>query len=77
MSSLAARPLPQFRHELADREAVIEWVKGSFLTSFEQKLGPSDFSKFLEDYRERLFELLPDEGPFFYPFKRLFLWAKK
>ena len=35
------------------------------------------FARFLERYRERLFALLPDERPFFFPFKRILARASR
>jgi trans-aconitate 2-methyltransferase len=65
-----------YTHILSDREQVIEWVKGTMLTSFEKRLSPEMFQKFLTTYRQELFKVLPDEKPFFYPFKRLLMWAR-
>ncbi|MBC7386021.1 MAG: hypothetical protein H7301_07670 [Cryobacterium sp.] len=63
--------------DLYDRGAVVEWVKGSLLTRFSRHLSAADYQTFLRDYQRRLFEILPDERPFFYPFKRLFIWARR
>jgi trans-aconitate 2-methyltransferase len=68
--------LKVYPHVLPDREHVIEWVKGTMLTSFEKRLSASDFAQFLSVYREALFKKLPDEKPFFYPFKRVLMWAR-
>lgn len=69
--------LKVYGHELESREGVIEWVKGSLLTYFESRLAPPDFQKFVSKYRERLFAEISDDKPFFYPFKRIFIWAQK
>lgn len=69
--------LKVYGHVLESREQVVEWVKGTLLTSFKRDLSPDDYQNFLDDYKRRLFEILPDERPFFYPFKRIFLWARK
>jgi trans-aconitate 2-methyltransferase len=68
--------LKVYPHVLPDREQVIEWVKGTMLTSFEKRLSAADFARFLAAYREALFKKLPDEKPFFYPFKRILMWAR-
>jgi Trans-aconitate methyltransferase len=65
-----------YPHVLETREGVFEWVKGSMLTHFQSRLSASDFEAFKSEYRARLMAVLPDEKPFFYPFKRAFLWAK-
>ena len=64
-----------YSHILDTREDVIEWVKGTLLTHFQSRLSAADYSKFLEAYRLRVFAELPDEKPFFYPFKRILMWA--
>ncbi len=65
-----------YPHVLPDREHVIEWVKGTMLTSFEKRLPKDQFQNFVNEYRTELFNVLPDEKPFFYPFKRLLMWAR-
>jgi trans-aconitate 2-methyltransferase len=64
-----------YGHVLDSREGVVEWVKGTTLNRFKSRLSESDYSEFLIAYRERLFKQLPDEQPFFYSFKRLFVWG--
>lgn len=66
-----------YDHILENREGVIEWVKGTLLTSFKGVLGEQDYKEFEQEYRERLFKILPDEKPFFYPFKRILMWGKR
>jgi len=65
-----------YGHELSSREAVIDWVKGTLLTYFESRMSTGDYSRFLSEYRTRLFRELPDEKPFFYPFKRILIWRQ-
>lgn len=62
---------------LDSREEVIEWVKGSFLTFYESRLPPDLYAQFLKVYKERLFAVLADRRPFFYPFKRVLMWAQR
>jgi trans-aconitate 2-methyltransferase len=45
------------------------------LTDYEKRLTPEQFRSFEEEYRRELANRLPDARPFFYPFKRLLLWA--
>lgn len=65
-----------YAHVLESREAVIEWVRGTLLTHFQSRLSPQEFINFENEFRQRLFQRLPDEKPFFYPFKRILIWAK-
>jgi trans-aconitate 2-methyltransferase len=69
--------LQVFGHVLASRDGVVEWVKGTLLTDYQQRLPDGLFTPFLARYRERLAEALPDARPFFYPFKRLLLWGRR
>lgn len=64
-----------YGHVLPSREDVVEWVKGTLLTHYESRVGPALWPAFLARYRERLFEVLPDERPFLFPFARILLWA--
>ncbi len=68
--------LQLYAHHLESREGVVEWVKGTLLTDYAQRLGAL-FPRFLERYRERLLPLLDERRPYFYPFKRLLLWARR
>jgi trans-aconitate 2-methyltransferase len=68
--------LQVYGHELASTAEVAEWTKGTTLLRF-QKLLPADlFELFLERYRQRLDELLGDQSPYFYTFKRILFWAR-
>ena len=64
-------------HWLESPEAVVEWVKGTLLTAWRRALSPVDFEVFLRVYRTRLLQTLPNERPFFFPFKRTLMWARK
>lgn len=67
--------LQVYGHLLGSREDVVEWVKGTLLTDYEKRLTPQLFADFLVQYQQALNARLPDAAPFFYPFKRLLLWA--
>ena len=66
-----------YGHRLASREEIVEWVRGSLLTDYEKRLASPLFARFLARYRERLFAMLPDERPFFFPFKRILARAAR
>lgn len=66
-----------YAHLLADREQVIEWVRGALLTDYQKRLSPPDWERFLQRYRELLLPQLPDDRPFFYPYPRLLFWGAK
>ena len=66
-----------YAHSLGAREDVVEWVRGTTLTDYEKRLDTPGFERFLARYRERLMALLPDERPFLFTFRRLFVWARR
>jgi trans-aconitate 2-methyltransferase len=66
-----------YAHPLAAREEVVEWVRGTLLTDYEKRLDSETFARFLDRYRERLMAALPDERPFLYTYRRLFVWAMR
>ena len=66
--------LQVYGHVLPSSRDVAEWTKGSTLTEYERKLGDR-FEEFAAEYTERLARELGDERPYFFPFKRLLLWA--
>jgi trans-aconitate 2-methyltransferase len=69
--------LQVYAHHLAERDAVVEWVKGTLLTDYQTRLTPEQYAAFLAAYRERLAAALPERRPHFYPFKRILIWALK
>jgi trans-aconitate 2-methyltransferase len=69
--------LQVYGHVLDCRADVVEWVKGSLLTDYEKRLPPDLFARFVAEYREALLPQLRDRSPYFYPFKRLLLWAER
>jgi trans-aconitate 2-methyltransferase len=68
--------LQMYPQALDSKEDVVRWVEGSLLTDYRKRLGDL-YPGFLARYRERLMEELPDERPFFYPYRRLLMWAAK
>jgi trans-aconitate 2-methyltransferase len=67
--------LQVYGHHLASRDEVVEWTKGTLLTDYRRRLEPAQYDAFVARYRERLLPQLDDGRPFFYPFRRLLLWA--
>lgn len=64
-------------HELPSKKDVYEWVRGTLLTHYQSQLSEAQFNEFCKVYRQKLEMQLSDETPFFYPFKRIFLYGKK
>jgi trans-aconitate 2-methyltransferase len=68
--------LQVYGHVLDSARDVIEWVKGTTLTDYERRLGAA-YPQFLDAYTERLLSILADERPYFFPFKRILMWAAR
>jgi trans-aconitate 2-methyltransferase len=69
--------LEVYGHRLESREEVVEWMKGTLLTDYQGRLSPDLFPLFLERYSEQLRPRLADNRPYFFPYKRILLWAKR
>lgn len=69
--------LQVYAHHLPRRDDVVEWVRGTTLTGYQAALPGELFELFLERYRARLLPQLRDTEPFFYPFKRILMWARR
>ena len=65
-----------YAHLLPSREDAVALTQRTLLASYAERLGRDLYVDFLEEYRRRLFAVMPDERPLFYPFKRLLLWAR-
>jgi trans-aconitate 2-methyltransferase len=64
-----------YGHELSSTSDVVEWVMGTLLTPYRERLSPELFTAFVDRYRERLLEELGDREPYFYGFRRILCWA--
>jgi trans-aconitate 2-methyltransferase len=69
--------LQVYAHLLGGREDVVEWVKGTLLTSYAERLGSALYDEFVPRYAARLLPRLEDTHPYLFPFKRLLLWARR
>jgi trans-aconitate 2-methyltransferase len=66
-----------YGHELEAGSDVVEWVKGSLLTDYAERLSPEAYERFLERYRQRLEETIGERRPYFYTYRRILLWARR
>lgn len=69
--------LEVYGHELASRDEVVEWVRGTTLTDYERRLPAGLWPTFLSRYRVLLAAALPDDRPFLYTYRRLLLWGRR
>lgn len=63
-----------YGHVLPSTDDVVEWVRGALLTWYQSLLG-NRFDEFLAEYRRRLTDVLGDERPFFYTYRRILIWG--
>jgi trans-aconitate 2-methyltransferase len=68
--------LQVYAHHLASTADVVEWLKGSTLTRFRERLDADDYTRFLDRYRARLLAALGARTPYFYAFKRILIWGR-
>jgi trans-aconitate 2-methyltransferase len=66
-----------YGHELPSTDDVIEWVKGTSLGAYLNRLNDENQRRFLDAYRARLLAEVGDRAPYFYPFRRLLFWGVK
>ena len=69
--------LQVYAHHLESRDGLVEWVKGTLLTAYSAKMSAEMYAEFLAEYTRLLSARVEDRRPFFYPFKRILLRAKK
>lgn len=64
-----------YPHVLEDSDAVVEWISGTALIPYFERLG-SHKDEFLQALRAKMHAALP-ESPVFYPFRRILFSARK
>lgn len=69
--------LQVYAHHLESSASVVEWTKGTSLTRFTRLLPAELTRPFIDAYRERLLETIGDASPYFFPFKRILMWARR
>ena len=65
-----------YPHLLDNSRSVIDWVRGTMLTRFQQRLDPETFAEFVSAYEQRLIATIGDRAPYFFPFRRILLWGR-
>lgn len=68
--------LQLYPHFLESTASLVEWIKGSLLTYYQTHLGSTLYPQFLQEYQKRLIQRMGWSEPFFFPMKRLFIWAQ-
>ena len=65
-----------YLHELASSEELVEWMKGTALTRFREKLSAEDYDELVAEYRARLLERVGRRAPYLFTFKRILMYAR-
>ncbi len=69
--------LEVYGHVLPETRSVVEWIKGSALTPYRDRMPAELYARFLEEYTGRLLARLGEHAPYFYTFKRVLMWGRK
>jgi trans-aconitate 2-methyltransferase len=69
--------LQVYGHPLDSREGIVQWVEGSLLSEYRRGLPPSLYEDFVRRYRAILFDMVPDEHPYFFTFRRILAHARR
>jgi trans-aconitate 2-methyltransferase len=69
----------EYLHVMDGPEGIVEWMKGTGLRPFLQRLDGPERDAFLESYLERLARAYPrrTDGKVLFPFRRIFLVASR
>jgi len=65
-----------YGHHLPSIDGVVEWVKGSNLTTVRAGLDDALWERYLAEYRRRLGDALGEDGAYFYTYKRILVRAR-
>ncbi len=66
-----------YPHVLASSGDVVEWVRGTNLNRFFERLPAELHEPFVSAYRTALLDRIGDSSPYFYGFKRILVWARR
>lgn len=66
-----------YGHHLESTAAVVEWVKGTYLTDYARRMPPDLYERYLDRYREALLRRLGVRSPYFYAYKRILVHARR
>ncbi len=64
-----------YPHVLPDVNAIVEWLSGTAMIPYMERLPNELHDQFMDDYRERLRDLY-SEVPVFFPYQRIFFSAR-
>lgn len=65
-----------YAHTLSDAQAVLQWVRGTLLVPYLDRLPPEQHAAFLSTLSQRFAAAMPDR-PYFYGFRRILIAAQR
>ncbi len=68
--------LEVYAHPMDSTRGIVEWVKGSVLSWYRERLPADLYPKYLEEYEKRLVAKLGEPSPYFYTFTRILMWGR-
>ncbi|MCC6525962.1 MAG: methyltransferase domain-containing protein, partial [Polyangiaceae bacterium] len=63
-------------HTLDRAADVAEWLKGSLLLPYLERLDAEQARAFLDAHAARLRDVIGEDAPYLYTFRRMFVWAR-
>ncbi|MCB9476492.1 MAG: methyltransferase domain-containing protein [Deltaproteobacteria bacterium] len=66
-----------YPHEMPSTADVVEWVKGTTLTSYMKRLPKELQEPFVDRYRQLLLERVGEHSPYRFEFRRILMWAAR
>jgi trans-aconitate 2-methyltransferase len=65
-----------YGHLLPSTDALVDWMRGTLLTCYQRRLDAKQFENFVAEYRQAICDELGPQSPFFFPFRRILIWAR-
>jgi trans-aconitate 2-methyltransferase len=65
-----------YGHPMSSWEEVVQWQKGTLLTTYERRMTAELYNDFVARYRERLGDRLEHARPYLFLFKRVLFWGQ-
>jgi trans-aconitate 2-methyltransferase len=66
-----------YPHVLATSADVVEWVRGTNLNRFFDRLPAELHEPFVDAYRTALLDRIGEHAPYLYAFRRILMWARR
>ncbi len=66
-----------YGHELPNLDAAVEWLRGTLLRAYADRLDAPMFERFVQDYRRKMHQEIGDAQPFYWPYRRILMWGRR